>query len=178
MLKYCPHYTYEDYCRWEGQWELIEGIPYAMCPAPVPQHQFVAGNMFREFSYSLKNKNCPYKAYLPIDYKISEDTILQADLSIVCKEIKKKFLDFPPSVVVEILSPATAMKDRNNKFYIYESQKIPYYIIVDIDKKEIAIYNLKDDGKYVAEKFSSTNPYTFMLDGDCSIDVVLNNIWD
>ncbi|TCK06622.1 hypothetical protein [Phorcysia thermohydrogeniphila] len=27
-----PHYTYEDYKHWEGKWELIEGIPYAMCP--------------------------------------------------------------------------------------------------------------------------------------------------
>ena len=27
-----PHYTYEDFCQWEGQWELIQGIPYAMTP--------------------------------------------------------------------------------------------------------------------------------------------------
>jgi hypothetical protein len=37
--KILPHYTYEDYCRWEGQWELIDGIPYAMSPMPRPQHQ-------------------------------------------------------------------------------------------------------------------------------------------
>ena len=29
-----PHYTYEDYLCWEGRWELINGIPYAMTPAP------------------------------------------------------------------------------------------------------------------------------------------------
>ncbi len=27
-IKILPHYTYEDYCHWEGRWELIDGIPY------------------------------------------------------------------------------------------------------------------------------------------------------
>ncbi|HSV11108.1 MAG TPA: hypothetical protein VLI68_10085 [Hanamia sp.] len=33
-VKLLPHYTYEDYCHWEGRWEVIDGIPYAMIPAP------------------------------------------------------------------------------------------------------------------------------------------------
>ncbi len=37
--KILPYYTYEDYLRWEGQWEVIEGIPYAMSPMPRPEHQ-------------------------------------------------------------------------------------------------------------------------------------------
>lgn len=36
--KYLPNYTYEDYCQSEGQWELIEGIPYAMSPLSIPIH--------------------------------------------------------------------------------------------------------------------------------------------
>ncbi|WP_301924323.1 hypothetical protein [Ferruginibacter sp.] len=34
-VKILPHYTYEDHCQWEGRWEIIEGIPFAMSPAPV-----------------------------------------------------------------------------------------------------------------------------------------------
>ncbi len=37
-LKLLPHYTYDDYIHWEGQWEIIKGIPYAMSPAPIPAH--------------------------------------------------------------------------------------------------------------------------------------------
>lgn len=37
-----------------------------------------------------------------IDYKISEDTILIPDILIVCGEINKPCLDFPPALVVEI----------------------------------------------------------------------------
>ncbi len=36
--KYRPHYTYDEYCQWEGRWQLIEGMPSAMSPLPVPEH--------------------------------------------------------------------------------------------------------------------------------------------
>ena len=49
--KYRPHYTYDDYCQWEGQWELIEGMPYAMSPAPIPAHQRVNSTLIFEFEF-------------------------------------------------------------------------------------------------------------------------------
>ena len=92
--KYRPYYTYEDYCQWEGRWELIGGMPYAMSPAPVPVHQSASVLLSFEFVKALKNcKNC--KLFQPLDWKIKEDTIVQPDLLIVCEKIEKKFLDFP-----------------------------------------------------------------------------------
>jgi hypothetical protein len=92
-IRLLPHYTYEDWMNWEGQWELIEGIPYAMSPMPVPNHQRIAGNLFTEFRLQLKNcKECA--AYQPIDYKVADDVIVQPDLLIVCGEISKSFLTF------------------------------------------------------------------------------------
>lgn len=176
LAKILPHYTYEEYCQWEGRWELIEGIPYAMSPSPVPKHQFIAGNLFREFSLALKDRNCECKPYMPLDYVVKRDTIIQPDVLIVCGDIKNKFLDFAPALVVEILSPATAMKDRNNKFFIYESERIPYYVIVDIDKPEVEIYQLKND-RYFHETFSPLKPFEFNLTNDCRIDVLFENIW-
>lgn len=176
--KILPHYTYEEYRLWEGRWELIEGIPYAMSPAPMPRHQWISNNIKYELKDAIKKsacKNC--KVYDFIDIKVSDDTILQPDAVVVCKEIIKPFLDFPAALVVEVLSPSTAMKDRNNKFYIYQSQKIPYYIIIDADKNETEIYHLKENGKYALEKFTPSLPYTFHLDTDCSVEVILHNIW-
>lgn len=109
-----PHYTYDDYTQWRGKWELIDGIPYAMSPPPIPKHQIIANTLGALFYFSLNPcKHC--KVAQAIGYKISEDTILQPDISILCKETGKKFIDFPPSLVVEILSPATALKDRHTK---------------------------------------------------------------
>jgi Uma2 family endonuclease len=126
-----PHYTYEDYCAWEGRWELIDGIPFAMSPAPTPQHQLIAGNLIYEFNKAIKKSGCKNcKVYVFIDVKFSEDTILQPDVLIVCKSILKNFLDFPAALVVEILSPATAFKDRNSKFFLYEKLGIKYFLLM------------------------------------------------
>lgn len=175
--KILPHYTYEDYCNWEGRWELIDGIPFAMRPAPVPRHQWINANIKAEFVNSIKKSGCTTcKVYDFIDIKISEDTILQPDTLIVCGEIEKPFLDFPAALVVEILSPATALKDRNSKYFIYEEQKIPYFLIVDVNKKEVEVYHL-EDGRYRLAEIPPATPYTFHFDKDCQVDILLDNIW-
>ena len=108
--KILPYYTYQDWINWEGQWELIEGMPYAMSPMPLPDHQRIGSNLIIEFGNQLKI--CPEcNVYQPLDYRVSDDTIVQPDMLIVCGAINKNFLDFPPVLVAEILSPSTALKD-------------------------------------------------------------------
>ncbi len=173
--RYRPHYTYEDYCQWEGKWELIEGMPYAMSPAPIPAHQGVSVMLSFEFVKALKKcKNC--RAFQPLDWKISEDTIVQPDLLIVCKKIEKKFLDFPPALVLEILSPSTASKDRGEKMELYQSQQVQYYLIIDPQFKKIEIYQFTDK----AYELVSINPANFLFnfDDQCNVDVNFLEIWD
>lgn len=172
--KILPHYTLEEWERWEDRWELIEGIPYAMSPLPVPEHQAVSGNLFSILREALKNcKSC--RVYLPLDYKISEDTILQPDILIVCGEIKNKYLDFPPALVAEILSPSTALKDRHTKFTIYEQQSIPYYLIIDASQKTLEVYAL-NDGKYILE--NATENFTFSFEKECTAEVSFSNLFE
>lgn len=174
--KLLPQYTYEDYLIWEGRWELIEGIPYAMAPTPIPEHQFVSGNIHSEFRAALKKAGCGCKVYQPIDYKISEETVLNPDLLVLCQPITKKYLDFPPDLVVEILSPSTAMKDKHTKFQLYQAQKIPYYIIVDASIKSIEVYYLEKE-QYQLQAVQQEQPCLFQLSG-CSFEIVFANIWE
>lgn len=174
--KYRPYYTYDDYCQWEGKWELIEGMPYAMSPLPVPEHQSVSGNIYTELKISLKKGCKKCKAYLPLDWKITDDTVMQPDVLVVCKKIDKKFLDFPPVLVLEVLSPSTAAKDRGLKFEKYESQQVSYYLIADPQFKKLEVYQLLNN-KYEPV---AINPemYIFELHEDCNAEVNLSDIWD
>ena len=43
VIEDLPHYSYDDYKIWEGDWELIRGIPYAMAPAASWWHQDFGG---------------------------------------------------------------------------------------------------------------------------------------
>lgn len=172
--KILPHYTVEEWERWEGKWELIEGIPYAMSPLPVPEHQAICGNLFSILKDSLKEyKQC--KVYLPIDYKVSEDTILQPDILVVCGEIKNKYLDFAPSLVAEVISPSTALKDRHAKFRIYERQRISYYLIIDHIKKIIEVYELVN-AKYTLQ--NTSEDFTFSLDEECKAIACFENLFE
>ncbi|MFN0080945.1 MAG: Uma2 family endonuclease [Ferruginibacter sp.] len=174
--KYLPNYTYEDYCQWEGQWELIEGIPYAMSPLPIPVHQRVNGNLYANFEIALKKSCKECKAYLPIDWKIKESTILQPDLLVVCQKIEKKYLDFSPELVVEILSPSTAVKDRNIKKEIYLSEGVKYFLILDPQLKKLEIYELLNN-TYSPLAISSNN-FVFTFQDGCTADVDFEDIWD
>lgn len=161
-----PNYTYEDYLLWEGRWEVIHGIPYAMSPMPNPGHQRIANNTGIILKKALNPDKCKCQVYQPIDLRITEHTVVNPDLLIVCKPISKQYLDFPPALVVEILSPSTEMKDRNTKYQLYETFGIPYYIIIDPDKENIEIYGLDASKKYQR----IANPDTpLILEGNCSV---------
>lgn len=174
--KLLPQYTYEDYIQWEGRWELIDGVPYAMAPMPVPQHQWVASVLAAKFIDALKKGHCSCKVYQPLDYKLSEDTVFNPDLLIVCKPITKKFLDFAPDLVVEILSEGTAMKDRHIKYPKYEAEGIPYYLIVDAEAKTTEVYQLMNN-QYQRQVFDQNKPFEFSLN-DHRFDVLLDQIWE
>jgi len=49
-----PHYTYDDYVQWEGRWEIINGIPYAMVPAPGRKHQRLSVKIAAQLEISVK----------------------------------------------------------------------------------------------------------------------------
>ncbi|MEP6582974.1 MAG: Uma2 family endonuclease [Ginsengibacter sp.] len=174
--KIIPHYTYDDWVHWEGAWELIEGHPIAMSPSPVPLHQRVAAELRTELVLSLRKakcKNC--RVYDPLDYKIFNDTILVPDIMIICGEVKKKYLDFPPSLVVEILSPSTALRDRHTKYELYQQQGVKYYLIVDADKKNIEVHMLQE-AQYCLQEVN--NSFVFELNNDCRITPDLRHVFD
>jgi len=154
---------------------LIEGMPYAMSPAPLPEHQDINLALGGILKTALKESCGKCKVYLPIDWKINENTVVQPDLLVVCKEIKKKFLDFTPSLTVEILSPATAYKDRHEKFELYEQEGVQYYLIIDPQFKKVEIFELTK-GKYQLSNTTSGN-FTFILEDDCRFSVNFEGIW-
>jgi Uma2 family endonuclease len=174
-VKILPHYTYTDYCLWEGKWELIDGFPYAMSPAPTTKHQRITMALGAVLHTALKDcKHC--HVYNPVDYKVADDTVLQPDVLVICGEPKLNYLDFAPSLIVEVLTPSTSLKDRHTKYAIYETNGVKYYLIVSPDTEEIEIYELVN-GEYLLKEKSHAANYTFTFYDNCQIDVDLSAIW-
>jgi len=111
-------YTYADYLTWpdEERWELIDGTPYNMSPAPSFRHQRVAGLFFHVFEGKLKGRSCT-AGIAPTDVVLSDFDVVQPDVFVVCdkKKITDANIQGAPNLVIEVLSPATTLKDRREK---------------------------------------------------------------
>ncbi|MDB5197942.1 MAG: Uma2 family endonuclease [Flaviaesturariibacter sp.] len=167
-----PQYNYADYAKWEGNWELIYGFPYAMSPSPKRAHQVAERKFMRLVEDALESEklNCDCAVFHELDWIINDTTVVRPDVMIVCGDFKDDFLHFPPVLIVEITSESTRMNDRNVKFKLYESQGVKYYIMVDPERTLIEVFNLKDN------LYQEFNSIRFQLTSSCSVELNLEKI--
>ena len=156
------NYTYEDYRNWEGDWELIDGVPLSMAPAPAKIHQSLASEFFYRLKESLGEECDKCEVLYEIDWKISNDTILRPDIIFTCGDEGTQYLTKSPKIIIEILSPSTAKKDETIKFDIYEEEGVEYYILVYPDDLRAKAYRLIE-GKY--RKIGDFSKETLEFDG-------------
>ena len=172
--KILEHYTYNDYKEWEGNWELIDGVPLAMSPAPMRIHQSLA----TEIMYNLREQleDCLECEVLgEIDYKVSDDTILKPDIVLTCGETNERYLTKSPEIIVEIISKSTAKRDEKYKFEIYEKEKVKYYIILYPNDLRAKIYKLKGS-KYDKEGDFLLESYNFE-DTTCGVSLDFKRVF-
>lgn len=88
----------------------------------------------------------------------------------------KSFITVSPSLIFEIISPSSVLKDRVIKYKIYETQGVKYYVIIDPESKIADVFELKEN-KYVKIAETKNDTLNFELDDDCKIDFNFSEIW-
>ena len=174
QIRHRPHYTVRDYEHWEGRWELIQGLPYAMSPQPTIRHQEVTGAIHNLLSEALQ-ACAPCRPLLPIDWRLDEDTVLQPDNLVICADVSGQYLTVPPVLIFEVLSPATAYKDRSVKYALYEEQGVRHYVLVDPEAQVAELFELKE-GHYEKRRDVQEGAVDFDL-GDCEIMLDAAKMW-
>jgi len=162
-IDHFPLYTHVNYLEWDGRWELIDGIAYAMSPAPYPKHQRIVVQAWRELSKNLDCQNC--MVYVsPIDWKVDESTVVQPDVAIFCEETLRQYFSKKPPLIIEVLSKSTALKDVTTKFSLYEKEGVKYYIIIEPESEISDVFELID-GKYqLMKKITKEDSFNFEFD--------------
>ena len=174
VKKYLPRYTYEDYKLWEGDWELIEGVPYAMAPSPFGKHQRIAFEFARQLGDQLDK--CPQRCYVypELDWIVDEETVVRPDIMVVCREVEE-YLREPPEIVVEVVSPSTVQKDEKLKFELYEREGVKTYVLVYPDIKKVRAFKLARS-KY--KKFFDSDEGVLELKiKDCTLRIKVGKLW-
>ena len=145
-------YSYADYLKWtfEGMVELINGRVFKMAPAPNMGHQTILLNLASSILQFLKGKPC--KVFVaPFDVRLSKykdekqiDSVVQPDICIICdsSKIDEKGCNGAPDMIVEILSPSSAIRDLDLKFKLYEENEVKEYWIVQPNDQTVSIFDL------------------------------------
>ena len=176
-LAYQEHYTFDDYQLWKGEWELIEGMPYAMSPSPTVTHQTVSFNIasaIKEGMASDQNYCRDCCVLIETDWQISNDTIVRPDVMIVCQELDEKVI-VTPELIIEVVSVSSTRRDEFIKFDLYQREGVMYYILVYPDRQLIKIYYNEAGGfKKVQDYISGAVDLRI---GKCIFSIKVDSIW-
>ncbi len=148
-------YTYGDYLNWPDneRWELIDGEPYDMSPAPLYRHQQISMELARQIANFLTDRPCevaaaPFDVRLPGKNKADEEVIdvVQPDIVVICDKTKidRRGCRGAPDLIVEILSKSTEKNDRTNKKETYGKYDVIEYWIVNLNAENIEVYHNED----------------------------------
>jgi len=80
----------------------------------------------------------------------AEHDVVQPDVFVVCdeKKITEANIHGSPDLIIEVISPATALKDKREKKALYEKHGIKEYIIVDPTDQYVERFLFGEDGLY------------------------------
>lgn len=141
----------------EPREELLNGETYMMS-SPSVNHTQIASNIYYAFRTYLQGKACkPFNDGVDV-YLTNNDRVIP-DAMIVCNKdiIKHDGVHGAPDLVVEVLSPSTAKKDKGYKKDLYEKSGVKEYWIVDPVSRSIEVY-LLSDGKFALNEVYAIYP--------------------
>jgi Uma2 family endonuclease len=141
--------TYEDYCAApaDNRYELLDG-ELIMVPAPNLKHQTVSAEIYAHLRQFIKAQALGTLLYAPCDVIFSDNNVVQPDLLFVSREREHLLRDGqkvqgPPDLVVEILSPSTAERDRGAKLALYSKYGVTEYWLVDPIAETVQVHRLQ-----------------------------------
>lgn len=176
-------HSYAEYLTWpdDARYELIDGIAYAMAPAPTLEHQDFAGEIYRQLANALQGKPC--RAFIaPLDVRLPKadeadgrvNTVVQPDVLVVCQpgKLDRRGVRGAPDFAVEVLSPSTASHDHVRKRRVYERAGVHEYWLVHPTDRIVTIYRL-ENGEF-------GKPDVFELCGETPVEALpgVSIVWD
>lgn len=146
--------SYEEFTeladRSEQRYELIDGVVYLQA-SPSFAHQHVVHELHGAFYNWFKGKSCsPLPSPLDVTLVKQPDNIcvVQPDLVVICDreqvDANGKYKG-TPTLVVEVLSPATRGKDMLKKLDLYRQCGVREYWIVDPVNELVVLYAFADN---------------------------------
>jgi len=156
-----PQITWDDVQQLPddgNRYEAIEGALY-LTPTPSVRHQTISKRLHANLMRLLEDPGHGRVWYAPIGVRFpATGEGVQPDILFVSNErrgiVAPDELKGAPDLVVEILSPGTAWRDRDLKRRLYERQGVAEYWIVDAEAAAVDVWRFRGsprNERFVAE---------------------------
>ena len=142
-------YTYEDYMRTpdDVRYELLDG-ELILSPSPRTAHQRTSMKILIPLITFVKENELGEVFHAPYDVALDDFNVVQPDILFVSNErahiVTELNIQGAPDLVIEILSPSTARRDRTQKRSLYERHDVKEYWQGDTDAKEVTVLTLEN----------------------------------
>jgi Uma2 family endonuclease len=165
-------FTYSDYRLLPDngkRYEILEG-ELLMSPSPNTKHQIVLLNIAAILKSFVERNNLGQIFIAAYDIVLSKYDVVQPDIIFVSNKnkeiIKATHIEGVPDLVIEIISPGGAQRDRIIKRKIYALHGVQEYWLVQPEKEKVQVLRLeKGDFKRIAELNSEDVLTSPMLSG-------------
>lgn len=150
---------------------LAEGPPFAelisgniiMAPSPFRSHQRVIQRIYQLIQNHLDQHPSGESYLAPFDIHFGESDVLCPDLSFFsserCHLLSDRGAEGAPDLVIEVLSPSTARRDRKDKREIYTRHGVKELWLVNTELETIEVFDLaKQPDQPVAVLENGTHP--------------------
>ena len=119
-------------------------------------HGRVVLNLARRLAEQLDASPCQVFAEA-MKVQVADDTILYPDVFVTCDkaDLATEVIFRAPTLVIEVLSPATQAYDRSQKFALYRRlASLQEYILVDPESRRVEAFRRTADGSWVFHDMS------------------------
>lgn len=133
----------------EPRYELIYGRFY-LSPSPSVLHQLTVGLLY-EILIRIALSQGGMALLSPMDVYFDDHSVVQPDilyLSAARRRIVRERIEAAPDLVVEVLSPGTARRDRNEKLRLYAERGVREYWIFDLAERQVE-FLVNEDARFI-----------------------------
>ena len=170
--------SYEKFLEWcdEDTWaEWVNGKVIILSPAS-RRHQELVGFLFSILNFFVQERGLGVVLSAPFQMKTGPELPgREPDLLFISKErenlLKETYLQGPADLVVEVVSPESRLRDKEEKFKEYEKGGVREYWVIDPELREANFYRRDEEGKFREQKPNTLGIYYSQVLSDFKLKV-------
>ena len=173
--------TAEEFLAWDEtqpeRFEFVRGEIFAMTGA-AEGHVTVTLNVAMALRQHLRGTPC--RTFM-LDMKLrvqAADAYFYPDVMVTCSPADKgqPLIKSEPLLLVEVLSPSTASRDRGDKFAAYRLlPSLLEYVLIDTATRRSDVYRKGTDGLWVLHPMVESEPLRLQ---SVALDIAPEVLWD